>query len=741
MLSSLWTSTGRGYAHLRTALLSFSGTTGTEGPLRLAWAATLVDVCEHSGEEKAAELVHAVHECLTAQNAPEVNAAGLECVAALCESDALDFYKAWAVVRPLFPSLPQHPAAAAAWLRLLACGGLDADVHPEVARGVVDALWAATANPQTEVRHQAYDSLAAFDMNLLESIDAMGPLSEYASLLQQEPDTQALQVCEALVGMALKREHATRRRLVASERSAPRRRQQMLHQGAGMAHRLAISLPKALMASIGSGAAHPRDLLSVPAAAVLFFWAPPAPASKGTASASANRAAAEYAAVFQEVCQHPDGLMVSSVGSVATARVAAWASFLKRWRAAERAAGARSGGGTASQDESNRSIAAIWGSISPLLNDNNVAVACNATWATAALCTLSTNPAKNVVTAVHAALVKAARGEQCAAAVQPSAAAAAALGHCTGVVRTVVGFGAVQASMALLASNLHNSECPVSMCAACAWGLGLACKQLARSATSGDVRTLVLDAFGGLLSLVLASSSAADDASRQQLRNALGSGRMISLEQQHAVPVEVLQACLQAIADATPTAVGLGLPSLVDGLHSMAYKMVIRLQAGADAACALLGATALAAFQCKVIGDAELGSAMQLLFDVVKGRVSCADASSPDGNLMGAAASALGTLLCEAAQQGCSFNAASSTPQTCVEGFLNVLAEARACTHVAHLKVGVASGLAAVLRGAVASSPSAPLAAISPQVIKGAGEAKNNNNSTCSLRLIFFWLF
>ena len=44
-------------------------------------------------------------------------AAGLDCVALLCEADVLEFYAAWRVVHRALPRLPEHPAAAAAWVR------------------------------------------------------------------------------------------------------------------------------------------------------------------------------------------------------------------------------------------------------------------------------------------------------------------------------------------------------------------------------------------------------------------------------------------------------------------------------------------------------------------------------------------------------------------------------------------------------------------------------------------------
>ena len=57
-----------------------------------------------------------MQECL-ADESPAVVAAGLDCVALLCEADVLEFYAAWRVVHRALPRLPEHPAAAAAWVR------------------------------------------------------------------------------------------------------------------------------------------------------------------------------------------------------------------------------------------------------------------------------------------------------------------------------------------------------------------------------------------------------------------------------------------------------------------------------------------------------------------------------------------------------------------------------------------------------------------------------------------------
>lgn len=56
-----------------------------------------------------------------ADEAPAVQAAALDCVALLCEANVLEFYAAWHVVHRAAPRLPDHPAAAAAWVRTRCC--------------------------------------------------------------------------------------------------------------------------------------------------------------------------------------------------------------------------------------------------------------------------------------------------------------------------------------------------------------------------------------------------------------------------------------------------------------------------------------------------------------------------------------------------------------------------------------------------------------------------------------------
>ncbi|PRW05754.1 RST1 isoform X1 [Chlorella sorokiniana] len=187
LLCRLWhTSGGRAYQQLRGAVIGYAAPGQSPGlALRVARAECLRDICS-SDPDKAVELVGLVQECL-ADESPAVAALGLDCVAMLCEADVLEFYAAWRVVHRELPRLPEHPAAAAAWVRLLGGGGLDAAVQPDAAAAIVDALWLAATHEAAQVRCQAYASLAAFSFEKMEGIEALRPLAGglLAAVLQQ----------------------------------------------------------------------------------------------------------------------------------------------------------------------------------------------------------------------------------------------------------------------------------------------------------------------------------------------------------------------------------------------------------------------------------------------------------------------------------------------------------------------------------------------------------------------------
>ena len=65
-----------------------------------------------------------------------------------------------------------------------------------------------------QVRAAAYTALAAYPMEVLETLEALRPLQQYVELLKKETDPRARAECQGLVGRALAHEHSRRRRYV-----------------------------------------------------------------------------------------------------------------------------------------------------------------------------------------------------------------------------------------------------------------------------------------------------------------------------------------------------------------------------------------------------------------------------------------------------------------------------------------------------------------------------------------------
>lgn len=63
-----------------------------------------------------------------------------------------------------------------------------------------------------KVRAAAYSALAAYPMDLLETLEALRPLQQCVQLLVAESDTTAAAEAEVLVGKAIAHEHMRRRR-------------------------------------------------------------------------------------------------------------------------------------------------------------------------------------------------------------------------------------------------------------------------------------------------------------------------------------------------------------------------------------------------------------------------------------------------------------------------------------------------------------------------------------------------
>ncbi|KAL4440636.1 hypothetical protein ABPG75_003637 [Micractinium tetrahymenae] len=548
LMSRLWqASGGRTYPWLRAAVIGFAAPGQQPGlALRAARAKCLRDICL-ADPDRAVELVGLLQECLCDEG-PAVQAIALDCIALLCEADVLEFYAAWRLVHRQLPRLPDHPTAAAAWVRLLGSGGLDAAVQPDAAAAIIDALWLAAGHEAAQVRRQAYASLAAFSFETQEEIGALRPLWHFAALLRREQQQQRLGAgvpgpgssrkrkqlrqaaaeCEALVQAALAHEHATRRRAVAAGPtaggSAAVRERGSAASSAGsggtaaLSHRLQSVLPKQLLGGSSACAAELLQRLpEVPVPAVLFFYAPPPPpanANKAVTAVAARQAAADYRAVFQEVLRQPPVAAAAAEDAGAAAEaLSAWTAFMRRWLAAERAANKQQEADA--QQAATDAALRVWQALQEALQSGNStpAGAASAAWAAAALCCCTPQPLPQLVTAVHTALLCIATGQgQPAAAVQR--AALAALGSIAEAVRVAMGISAAQHLVKLLQGRLEQQQAAPADVAAAATGLGLSSRALG-SGGSGlppAGRELLRHRLAALLQILSAAWPAASTA-------------------------------------------------------------------------------------------------------------------------------------------------------------------------------------------------------------------------------------
>ncbi|GAB4813990.1 hypothetical protein N2152v2_001036 [Parachlorella kessleri] len=759
LLCLLWLRGGRGYQHLRIAILGFAAPGAAVGlELRVSRAESLQDICQED-PNRGLELVRV--ECLE-DAAPQVQALGLRCIELLCEADCLDFYKAWRVVQARFPSLPSHPAAAAAWVALLAQGVLDADVYPEVARGTLSALWLAAANPSPQVRRQAYASLKEYSFDLQEQIEALPPLINFVDLLvaEQHPGNKA--ACEALVIKALAHEHATRRRpggLLGAEVGSRQSRAQRARPAGQLAaagkeatvasHRLLVTVPRLLLGGSASNTSEVlRRLLELSPVAVLAFYAPSAPPASSSAAgmaAAAREAAASYQLVFTELLKqampsHPATLACSA----AMLLLPAWRRFLKRWAAALRAGARQQQQQPASGAEVQAHgpdlgvpAMAVWAAIRPQLSSSSPVVAENAVWAAAALCWVGQQPLKDAVHAVHAELSRLAGEAQAPAAVQR--AALTALGALAGHVKSLLGHQEVKALVSILLAALQQG--PVSgtaarTAAAAAEGLGLACMELHLQATAGGgslagpAGQAVLVMLGSLLG-VLCTLSKADGCDVASVEAAAaGSGlrlQQTAVDQRAVQDGELLEAVSTGLLHAMTAATEVLQPSVFQALHGV---LLDRLQSTAQQGpqqqqeptaapapfCTLVAALTAAGFRQGWATNDAVGNTLAALLGmlgslgITHGVQAAAHPGGVDGRVVGAASAALGTLLPALLAQGYS-PAAEQSPQAVLQSLTShhgAPALAR-LPHTAAAKTGLAAGIAGLLGPAAGIDPGSGL--------------------------------
>ncbi|KAL0024565.1 hypothetical protein WJX79_008006 [Trebouxia sp. C0005] len=365
--------------------------------LRTVRAACVRDVCDHDST-RGLELVRAIQECVEDQ-CESVAALGLQAIALLCEDDVLEFYAAWRVVHKALPKIPQQGLVAAEWVNLLRHGVLDADVYADKATVIIDMLWSAAGHASSKVRAAAYAALAAYPMDLLETLEALRPLQQCVQLLVRESDAAARVEAEVLVGKALAHEHLRRRRYIGSTAQAPAPKQGTPNADPqSVEFQLTQALPKQLLQQ---SAQHARRASQ---GVTLLLWGPPPPPSQGLANPrkadsaeAAQQAEAAYHQTFQELVEMP-----SALGSSQHALLLhSWGRFLARWLSAGKAAiGAARGrhkGGLSGVHESSY---AVWRAVASSLDGTSPIAAENAAAAAAALCAVLPAGSHGLVTEV-----------------------------------------------------------------------------------------------------------------------------------------------------------------------------------------------------------------------------------------------------------------------------------------------------------------------------------------------------
>lgn len=552
--------------------------------------------------------------------------------------------------------------------------------------------------------------------------------------------------CEALVRAALAHEHATRRRPAAAEGFAagPSRHHSSTATGASggaaapISHRIQSVLPSQLL---GGSLAAAADLLArlpeVAPAAVLFFYAPPPPSegSSKTAAAAARQAAAAYQAVFAEVVrqQAAPGSAATEDARTAAEALPAWSAFLRRWMAGVRAASRSKQ--TNEQQKGQQQVATdaalqVWEAVKQQLEggsggDSTPAAAANAAWAAAALCCCTPQPLPALVTAVHGALRDAAApaGEQPAAVKR---AALAALGATAESVRVALGPSALQELLKLMQQQLHDlwtAASGAAAAAAAATGLGLACSALS-SSTAVAAGGTAAPASGGLpaaaeqplregLSSLLSFFCTAWPAGGSSIGQAAASCNLQLPPVFPALAADVANELLppagRALAVALPPAAAtLPLAGLLQQLHQQVAAAMSQQPlaaagspAAAAALCTLLQASAAAGCSAGVAPGKDVSSSLCLLLSVAKtggshepaGR----SAAAADGQVVGSAAAAAGTLLASALRHGFTPSTPEEGPTAVLQLLLAVPDAAVRLPHAAAAKQGAAAGIAVLL--------------------------------------------
>jgi hypothetical protein len=318
----------KAYAALVDAMANHHVHGNTDSKIASAQAACLVDIAVHGGV-KAADHATAIVDCLPAASGqhdstnppppPFIMAAGLGAIASLCESDTLDYVKAWRVVHARVPTLPAHPAPAVQWLRLLSHGITCRDcLDDEMVHGIIEALWSRCDSEKTtevEVRTQARHLLTNIllkNSDLCSTFFVAHDPKEVAGLLLSEPDEECFPECEALAALACTYEqrHTTRKgREYSTNQTRPRA------QGLG---RLAATVPATLLRPYTTSSSD-RDEVSL--AAILSLWS----------SRTSEAFESTYVTADSLPSTRPLPAFATPEGSPYAMLLASWTRFIRRW--------------------------------------------------------------------------------------------------------------------------------------------------------------------------------------------------------------------------------------------------------------------------------------------------------------------------------------------------------------------------------------------------------------------------
>ncbi|DBA89263.1 TPA: hypothetical protein ACH3X1_016403 [Trebouxia sp. C0004] len=659
MHTQMWLTTGRGFNGVLGGLSGFYHThPHASHMLRTVRAACVRDVCHHDST-RGVELARAIQECME-DNCESVAALGLQAIALLCEDDVLEFYAAWRVVHKALPKIPQQELVAAEWVSLLRHGVLDADVYPDKATVIINMLWSAAGHASPKVRAAAYAALAAYPMDLLETLEALRPLQQCVQLLVRESDAAARVEAEVLVGKALAHEHMRRRRYIGSTAQvlAPK-------QGAPTADpqsvefQLTQALPKLLLQQSAQQARRASQGVA------LLLWGPPPPSqglanpSKADSAQAAQQAETAYHQTFQELVEMPSALASSQHALL----LHSWGRFLARWLSAGKAAlGLATGRHKRGLSGGHESSNAVWRAVASSLDATSPIAAENAAAAAAALCAVLPAGSHGLVTEVVQKLRRGVESQSSSF----STACALALGSVTAHLHPTD----TQTRQDVLDQLMHflTNRPRSSFTSACAESLGLLAASSSSSAqsTSAD-SALAVQIWEGLLRMLCTLCPDVLGAVRQLIESSSGWMNLKCLKGLQSSDGNDDEACetvhgvVSGLANAVPALAASGEASLPGAFSHMLQRIISDLQGkpitldsgltalGPAESVLLEGCCAAQAAACLAAAakqqPAEQQQQVQKLLTEAVQQLRAILAAAKYGKLTGIAASSLGSVL------------------------------------------------------------------------------------------------